>query len=635
MRLIRDGKPNCVVVLDEAASDYERLAASELQYHLGRAAQAEIEIVSQSQAGELDQEVVRLVAGGEEALSEVEADGGPLEEEEYAIRSDGNRVLFCGRDTGSMDGIPRAVLGQTSPGTLFAVYHFLDHWLGVRWLWPGETGTHVPLCRDLDVPPIDVRTRPTMVQRRLQAALDGEKRNPYLSDEVYQQVCQEEVLWGFRHLQGSRTRFVFGHSFADWWENYHEDHPEYFAVPPPGYEQPYPREGWVKLCVSNPGVVETILAEWRSAGRPETWCVGPNDGSGWCTCGDCRALDADPGQDPEDIWLSRGVNLTRRYTTLWNKLLKTMRGERPDVTLTCFAYATYRDALPDTRLEDGMVLAVVHTYGEDAKTQWGNWARAGAQLYMRPNWFHMGGCAPHIPLHRAGDCFRFAQMHSMIGYKFDTVMGYWATQGPFYYLIGRLGTRPDLSVDDVIGEYCSCFGNAAPAIERYLTFWEDFTEEMAVPVPAGGAVTQNADGLHERACRELEIGNHPLHASWRILPVVYTDEVLGRALAILEEADGLAEGEPDPLVGERIDFLREGLQHLARLRDVIDHAYREGTPDDESVRDAQDRYRELLRYQADITTRHVVWGPVVQHTLERRGIRTTPEGVPEPDLDGV
>ncbi len=474
-----------------------------------------------------------------------------------------------------------------------------------------------------------------MVQRRLQIPLDGEKRNPYLSDAAYQQVCRDAVLWGFRHLQGSRTRFVFGHSFADWWEKYHQSHPEYFAVPPPGYEQPYPREGWQKLCVSNPGVAETILAEWRLAGRPETWCVGPNDGSGWCTCENCRALDDDPGQDLEDIWLSRGVNLTGRYTALWNKLLRDMRPERPDATLTCFAYSTYRDALPRTRLEDGMVLAVVHTYGEDAKEQWWNWAKAGAQLYLRPNWFHMGGCAPHIPLHRMGDCFRFAQTHSMIGFKFDTVMGYWATQGPLYFLMGRLGTRPALSVDDIIGEYCSAFGRAEPAIRSYLELWEDLSEALAVPVPAGGAVTQNADGLHEQACRELGIGNHPLHASWRILPVVYTDDVLQKGLAILEEADRLAEGEPDPLVAERIDFLREGLKHLARLRDVIGFAYREDPSEGVGADDAQERYRELLRYQAEITRRHVVWGPVVQHTLERRGVRTTPEGVPEPDLDGV
>ena len=33
---------------------------------------------------------------------------------------------------------------NTSAGTLFGVYEWLDHDVGVRWLWPGELGTYVP-----------------------------------------------------------------------------------------------------------------------------------------------------------------------------------------------------------------------------------------------------------------------------------------------------------------------------------------------------------------------------------------------------------------------------------------------------------------------------------------------------------
>lgn len=631
--LAHDGRHKCAVVSASVPDDVTGLAARELATHLTLAFGEVVPVVDPVAAAALGADIVRLVVG--------DVDKSGFAAEEYAIRTDGNTIHLGGHNEGDLFGTPREIVGQSSPGTLYAVYHFLDHYLGVRWLWPGKAGTYVPRHKDLRLGAIDVRTRPDLEQRCLRAPLTWGGQNPYRPGQepdaeeaaggAWERVCRETILWGYRQHMGSRTDLRFTHSYPHWWETYHEEHPELFAHPPAGQAQPFPAPNRVKLCVSHPGVADTIVEEWRQAGRPASWCVGPNDGNGWCTCADCRALDGIE-HDEEDIWLSRGVCLTGRYTHLWNQLLPRLRAERADARLSCYAYSTYRDTLPDTRLHEGMVLAVVHTYDERARRQWGNWSQAGAALFLRPNWFHMGACYPHLPLHRAGSFVRFAREHAMAGIWFDSLMGYWSTQGPFYYLIGRMGARPDLSVDDVIDEYCSAFGNAAPVLRRFLDYWETRTEELAVPVPAGGAVTQDADGLHERTCRDMKITNHPLHASWRVLPTVAADEVLAPARDLLEEARA-ADGSRE--VTARIDFLADGLDHLARLRDLIELCHADELPAGTTAADVERLAAQLARWQDELTPRHVVWGPLLRQTLVRRNVRTACEDAGDPELDGV
>jgi hypothetical protein len=607
-QLIRDGRPTCIVVVARRATETQRLAADVLRDHLQQACGKSIPLVDERAASASHDASVQLVI--------TDASAG-FAAEQYTIRSDGSRILFAGHDEGPLFGAPHDIVGESSPGTLYAVYHFLDRYVGVRWLWPGDAGTYVPRHCDLSVPDLDVRTRPDLEQRRINVPQNLQPES----------LHHDAILWGYAHHFGNRTDLRFVHSFPHWWEQYHEQYPHLFAAPPEGQSQPFPRERGVKLCVSQPDVVDFIVEEWRSAGRPASWCVGPNDGAGWCTCANCRTLDNDPGQSMADIWHSRGVCLTGRYTHLWNQLLPRLRTERPDARLSCYAYSTYRETRADTSLHEGVVLAVVHTYDERARQQWRNWSAVGAQLFLRPNWFHMGACFPHLPLHRAGDWLCFARGEALCGIWFDSLLGYWATQGPFYYLVARMGARPDLSVDDIIDEYCRAFGAAAGTVRDYLAYWEARTEELAVPVPAGGALSQNVDGLHERTCRDMGINVHPLHASWHILPVVAADPVLAPARDLLATARVQADG--DALVLARLDFLSDGLDHLARVRDVI--AAADAGDHETAVR----RREKLCRREDELTQRHVVWGPSLRHNLARRRVRPWHDDGAALGLDGM
>lgn len=589
--LVEEGRPKASIIIADAASSLIQKAAVELQYHLERASGAELPIVAASSPKGQDDASARILVGFGPGI-----DANTLEPEEYVIRTVGNTLCIVGEQQ-----------SREPKATLYGVYHFLDRELGVRWLWPGEVGTYVPRCSTIAIKPLDIRARPSLEKRNLrihvQRSHSLEGVSPLIDDGAFRTLDAEARQWLDRHMMGGRSSFGFGHSFGKWWERYHEGHPDYFAVPPEGIKQPSPHAERVKLCVSNPAVADQILEEWRAAGRPDNWNVCPNDSRGFCTCDNCRTLDGFD-QSPEIVWNSEEAVLTGRYLDLWNRLLPRMRAENPNVTLSSYAYSNYRKPLEGMRVEEGLVLGFVDNY--HAYDEWRAWHDAGAKLFLRPNWWHIGALAPHNPLHTMGEYVKFAHAHSMLGFDFDSLLGYWGTQGPSYYLIARLSVRPDLTVDQVIDEYSAAFGNAKDHIKRYIRYWEDYTEKS---------------------------GSSGSRSGWLALPYLYTDGLTTPAFKILDEAQRAAQNE-DPIVQERIRFLRDGLVHLERTRDVIFVAYDETRPSTVSKQEAAKRIMELQKLRAELTPRHVVWGEVANWMEARRGVKSAAGRKEWTDLEG-
>ena len=605
--LVENGEGLAVIVVPDEASSVVQNAAQELQYYIERASGAALPIVPAPALGAADADRPKILVGFGPGI-QLDA----LLPEEYVIRTAGNVLCIVGEQP-SRDAV----------ATLYGVYDFLDRVLGVRWLWPGEIGAFVPRRATIAVEPLDIRARPALEKRELRIHLrrghEEQGVAPLLDADALKRVEAEARQWLQRHRMGGRSRLRFGHAFGDWWDRYHEAHPEYFAVPPAGVKLPYPNPGRVKLCVSNPAVAGQILDEWRAAGRPDNWNVCPNDSRGFCTCANCRALDGFPGQAPETVWNGEDAVLTGRYIALWNTLLPRMRAENPKATLSSYAYSNYREPLEGMRVEEGLVLGMVHTY--HAYDPWRKWHEAGAKLFLRPNWWHIGALAPVNPLHAMGDYFTFAHEHSMLGFDFDSLMGYWGTQGPCYYLIARLSVRPELTVDEVINEYCAAFGNAAPHIKRYLAYWEDHTTKCGYAIPAGGAVQPDAESLYLKTCAEHGFDTSPLRSGWLVLPYLYTDAVLTPAFRILDEAARAAQGD-DAMVQARVRFLRDGLVHLEQTRDVIALVYDKDRPAAISEADIAARLAALQALRAELTPRHVVWGEVANWVELHRGVRS-------------
>ena len=521
LTLVQDGRALARIVTGPEPNTIERLAAEELQWHIREMSGASLEIADMPADG-----VVSVYLGRAATAVQVTAEvTDPLD------------------------------VKSVQPGTLFAVYHLLDRVWGVRWLWPGADGTLVPKRSTVVVPDLTVTDGPRLIQRQMRSLRSRRMRARALRsgdgvtltpDEIADRLDREERLWLRRHRMGRRQQLAFGHGYTHWWAKYGKTHPEYFATLH-GRVQPYPHADRVKLCVSNPAVVEQIVADWQAAGADGHVRGCPNDSRHYCTCAHCRTWDLPVVTTPETVDASV---LTYRYCRLWTVLAEKVAAINPNVFVCGYAYSNYRQPPEGIRLPPNLILGYVGGMDESAQQEWEKWSVAGVKLFFRPNWFHSGHNAFFLPLHQAGRFLKFAAANSMLGTDFDSLVGHYSTQGVYYYLVARLHARPDLSVDDIIREYCSAFGAAAAEIQEYLTCWEEFTPRF-----------------QEEALKAAELYRSGSRAYLRLLPAVFTDEVLAPAEQLLaraaERVAGLA------VETRRVHFLQQGLRHVRLTRDAV------------------------------------------------------------------
>ena len=132
--------------------------------------------------------------------------------EEILLACNGQDAVIIGRDLKISDK-------QMEFGTANAVYTFIEKKLDVRWLWPGALGEDIIKRDTIALAPFEYRFHPVFLKRHF---WPRQPRDWHLHQ---------------RHLLYSYDAQC-GHAFTDWWDKYHETHPEYFALQPNGTRTP-------------------------------------------------------------------------------------------------------------------------------------------------------------------------------------------------------------------------------------------------------------------------------------------------------------------------------------------------------------------------------------------------------------
>ena len=155
--------------------------------------------------------------------------------EETLIAASEKHLVIAGRDRwdpAHMEAKGRLAMKtgmQQEYGTANAVYTFLQEKLGVRWLWPGEED--VIAQPRIAFAPFEQRYHPQIRARSgmfQKLSLGDNKEGP-------------DELWArFQRVQLDSLELLGGHAFGHWWDKYHEQHPDYFALGPDGSRSPHP-----------------------------------------------------------------------------------------------------------------------------------------------------------------------------------------------------------------------------------------------------------------------------------------------------------------------------------------------------------------------------------------------------------
>jgi hypothetical protein len=394
-------------------------------------------------------------------------DAGALAPEEWIVRTTVHGLLLCG-------GRPR--------GTLYAVYHFLEDRVGVRW-W-SQYEEFVPRRRRLEIGPLDRRGVPAFSYREI-SLLDGTfpfcVRNRLNGNET-----RVPPDWGDHIGYATPWRVhSFDHLVSP--EREFAAHPEYFA------ERAGFRSGTqTQLCLTQPAVSELVareiaaIAEREKAGRGRApartlYDVSHNDWGGWCRCAACEAVRAREGSEAGTL------------LPVVNRAAAALAAVDPSAFVTTLAY-TYTFRPPrDARPRDNVIVEL---------TGWGkrDFARPAADpanASFREALFGWGAITRHLWIWE----YTFSMGASELGLPFPTYRSYaddlrlykqagadgvivqtsYQVPGDLrdlnVWLLAKLIENPDLDEGALIRDFVDGFyGKAAGPIRGYMTLLEKATD---------------------------------------------------------------------------------------------------------------------------------------------------------------
>ena len=608
--LVRDGKAQAVVVRADKPSSTVHYAVEELVWHIEKATGVALDVMPESKApAEIH---TRVYIGDTETARHNGIDPECLQREAYTMRSVGNDLFIVGHDD------EKEPLRQDNPniGTLFGVYEFVERYLGVRWLWPGELGTYIPKKDTVEFWSVNETKAPALTFRSLvwsRIRAIAEKGQTLSEEDTRLGFSQEgaqgyaealQVLLRRHRMGGMDAKPPSGHAFGGWWRRYGEEHPEWFALRRDG-TRGHPDKDYenVPMCVSNEELQDFIVEQWDGE---STLLLGPVDRPGRCNCENCRAWDGPQPETPP--WFAERVYATEkraqelfagvtsdRYARFWKTIQEKAAKRNPHALVS--ASFIYENEFPKPV---NPIQLNKNIYGEFVqwqdphlryfpmpdeafewiKEQWLGWKETGIRMAYRPNYLHDGYVMPHFETCQSGEFFKFAYEHGMEGARFDSLTGQWATQGLRLYMHLRLMNKPELELDAIRDEYFSAFGPASETMERYFDYWENYALDNRMRIIK----------LYWDVGWRYRIYARKAHVAFPV-------ECFKPAEKILEQALAETRNNPNPEFSERVSFIQIGLEHARLTRNLM--AIYDGAEDvpEDRIEEAKEALGKLVRFR--------------------------------------
>ncbi len=456
--LVTDGQSSYVIYCEAQAPASVRDAATDLQSYLTQVSGAKLALVNQPRSPMIAVGVPPAGAAQQQPL------GG------YTILTRGPDVFIYGPDTADGELTPQ---GGTSTGTANGVCEFIERFLGVRWLMPGEHGDYVPTRKTIAVPATNLSGAPFFANRRV----------PYT-----QESRPETRQWWARQRLGYSLFLNHSHNWQHFTLADFRAHPEWFAEH--GGARMAPLGDRFKLCTTDGGLVREFAdrAIKFFDEKPTATCysLSPTDSAGWCECARCQALhETDP---------TGKLSVTPAVFDFYNRVAELVAAKHPDKLLAGYVYAQY--VYPPSKpfkLAPNVFLvwAPSFDYGftlfrPDIQAQWdslvGQWLKVTPNIayYDLPNCVHNELGAVNPPgrkiLKWLYPRLQQAQMKGVYVYGNPA----WGYAGPMNYLLAKLAWDPAADVDALFGEYITlCYAEGAPEMKQFYTLLDDATEKYS------------------------------------------------------------------------------------------------------------------------------------------------------------
>ncbi len=365
------------------------------------------------------------------------------------------------------------ITGATALATGFAVMEFLEHEIGVFWLFPGEPGEVVPVRSEIVIPSGKRRLTPD-VTSRIYTGIYG--RNVYglpLKGGGLNYRLRM-FFWSDDHIKSLRLRHLAAasHNMINIFPvvESREKHPEIFPIkdgkrhfPDPDSVQFAHGEHW-HPCYTHPKTISVATEKaiaYFDARSDLTFSLGINDGTRLqCDCENCRAAG----------WPQSYYGFV---TAVANNVKKVYPGYQVGV----LSYGDVSVPPDDLVLPDNVV--VLSADPDD-------WVGKTTHLSIYEYLYGLGFWHPNFPL---AAIKKNAKTHRKLGVSglYAEVHPLWAFDGPKVYIRSKLLWDLDFDVEAGIDRWCRAgFGNAWPPMAAFYRHWGsllDGDKHRAVVLP--------------------------------------------------------------------------------------------------------------------------------------------------------
>ena len=467
LTLAADGTTEYRIVVAANAAPAERTAADTLADYLNRITGAVFPVATDAEPAAAKE----LVVGATDREPAFDRSG--WDEDAVRLLTDGQKLFLTG-------GSPR--------GALYAVYTFLEDWLGCRWFT--HDLTLVPEQADLTVPEIDYFYAPPFRLRQTFWAFST----------VYPDFCAAHKLHGVmagmsEELGGGRYELAVNgvHTLQQFVpQSLFAEHPEYFGCDENGVRQPNRQP-----CLRN-GDLFRLAVEWAKnyfAGEHVILSVSQNDNQDFCRCEDCTAFNAAHGGSDSAAMLD-----------FVNRVAEAVKQDYPDAQLETLAYQNSLTPPTGMTVADNVVIrlcpistCVLHGLDDascasnkrfnDALT---GWARMTDRIYIwdySTDFQYYYALYPNLTALQGR--YQYYRDHNVVSI-FDHGLGESIVPGEFHelrtYLVCKLLWDPDTDVERHMKEFCAAYYGAAG--DDVLAFLKDYEKS------AGGFNAKTARTCH-------------------------------------------------------------------------------------------------------------------------------------------
>lgn len=579
--LVLQRKPNSIIATSNKPSSTVALAAKVLSDHLLEISGARVPIVKESALhtkvtdGRIvnDANNIFILVGESNLTNQLGIKTQELENGAIRVQASDNTLVLLGADHPA-----------DPETTLYAVSAFLEDKLGVRYLWPGESGKVVPKQDDIIITEFLYQYSPKIKQRQIRNSDAPSPRRTIglemlgATDADYAQLktaadhtSASSPTWYTWQKLGGSMGLVTGHAFGYIWEKYGKEHPEWFAMQLNGSRDQSASPDRARLCVSNlqlqAAIARDKTEELDNHPGQTSVSIDPNDGgvTTFCVCPVCKKLDPPEGR-PIRLWDFTGkerkivdyVSLTDRMVYFWNGIAEQVVKKYPDALLTVRAYSVYSAPPLHRKLHPNIVVEQVSgDYFIEEKIQqdledWTAWGKFAKRLAWRPNIYsnQRRNGFPAVYVHRMASDVSARAKAGMISTDIDSMHKGWAINGINLYVLARLNWNPDLNVDAIINDYCiTGFGKGAMAMKKYFQGIEKLT---------------------------YEVKDDDRNTVSYTMASLYDASAIATLKGYLDEAQQATVG--DMAIQKRIEFVRQGLsfaelqaQAFDLVQDIKDH----------------------------------------------------------------